>query len=66
MSRDHEIADLLEKLAKLLRERDEPQRLEFVWPPLRDPFERPMCEACRRGGVCGCYQPLYDSPWCSV
>ena len=25
---------------------------------------RPICESCRNGGVCGCYQPLWDSPKC--
>lgn len=66
-----ELADLLEKLAKHLRENSKPLPADFqrviddnFWDLLRPPTGRPMCEACRRGGVCGCYQPLWDSPIC--
>jgi hypothetical protein len=69
---NNELADTLEKLAKHLRENNSPLPAddarkihENIWK-LYDttPPQRPMCDACRRGGVCGCYQPLWDSPTC--
>ena len=38
--------------------------LPTVAEPARWPGQRPVCETCKRGGVCGCYLPQYDSPWC--
>lgn len=70
-TKDEELADLLEQLAKHLRERSQPMPADFqrivderFWDLLQPPRSRPICEACRRGGVCGCYQPEWDSPIC--
>lgn len=74
MSTDKELADLLEQVAKKLREQSKPLEPEFqkiIYDNLWDlyigqpvPRPRPMCESCKRGGVCGCYQPEFDSPRC--
>jgi hypothetical protein len=63
---DKELADLLEKLAKYLREHSKPNPFPDVrWDELYDsPKSRPLCEACRNGGICMCYQPQWDSPIC--
>lgn len=73
MSNNDELADLLEKLAKNLRENSKPCLADFqrivddnYWELLQGPIERPICEACRKGGVCSCYQPQFDSPTCKV
>ena len=73
MTKDEELAELLEKVAKHLRDNARPLPDEFQ-KPLRDnlwdlyevPTSRPICDACRNGGVCMCYQPEWDSPKCSV
>jgi len=55
---DKELAEAMERVAKLLRERSEPLPLEFqklLYDSLWELYERPgMCPACRAGGVCGC------------
>jgi hypothetical protein len=71
---NNELADLLEKVAKKLREENKPLPADFqrvvdenFWKLLGEPPKsRPVCDACRNGGVCGCYQPEWDSPTCSV
>ncbi len=58
MNPDQELADLLEKVAKNLRENSRPLPPDFrkvlednYWDLLDGPQ---MCDACRKGGVCGC------------
>ena len=55
---DKELAEAMERVAKLLRERSEhlpPEFQKALYDNLWDLYERPgMCPACRAGGVCGC------------
>lgn len=67
------LPDLLEELARRLREGQQDLPPEFqrtiyenIWELYGPPRGRPICEACRRGGVCGCYQPEWDSPVANV
>jgi hypothetical protein len=74
MVNNEKLADLLEHLARELRENNKPlpddiQRgiHDNLWRLYGEPpVGRPMCDACSKGGVCGCYQPQWDSPTCKA
>jgi hypothetical protein len=47
-----EIAKRLRELADAIEKSHYPR-----WPPLHEPLDDGMCDACRHNGICNCVRP---------